>query len=352
MQTKIITREDADPAMAPLAGPQKAAIIIQMVLSEGGSLPLSSLSPHSQTRLMQDFVELGRVDRATLAVVVADLERDLGSLGLSFPRSVSDALSTLEAHLNPELVTNLRSELGLTSTPSPWGKITTLPNDKLLDLIPNEDPTIAAIILSKLEGEKASEILDEMSPELAGQVSLAMQNTGAIRPDMLARIGAMLLEALPGEAPKAFAEPPALRLANVLNAASPDRRDAVLAALTDRDAPFAEAVRASIFTFGDIPTRIAAVDISKVIRDVSQEDLIQALCYGAGPEAEATEFILSNLSQRMADALREEIAELGTVEQKPGETAMGKLTSAIRRLVDAGDITLIKPVSEAETDPD
>jgi len=41
----------------------------------------------------------------------------------------------------------------------------------------------------------------------------------------------------------------------------------------------------------------------------------------------------------MADALREEIAELGTVEQKPGETAMGKLTSAIRRLVDAGDIT-------------
>jgi len=299
---------------------------------------------------MQDFVELGRVDRATLGVVVADLERDLASVGLSFPRSVSDALSTLEAHLNPELVSDLRSELGLTSTPSPWGKITTLPNDTLLELIPDEDPTIAAIILSKLDAEKASEVLDGMPPELAGQVSLAMQNTGTIRPDMLARIGNMLVDGMPVEPPKAFTEAPALRLANLLNAASPDRRDAVLASLSDSDAAFAEEVRGSIFTFADITTRITATDISKVTRDVTQEDLVQALCYAAGPEPEAAEFILSNLSQRMADALREEITELGSVDKKPGEAAMGKLTSAIRRLVDAGEITLIKPASEGEED--
>lgn len=346
MQTKIINRKDTAPAAPALAGPQKAAIIIQMILSEGGSLPLSSLSQRSQTRLMQDFVELGRVDRATLCVVVADLERDLASVGLSFPRSVSDALSTLEAHLNPELVKELRGELGLTSTPSPWGKITTLPNDTLLGLIPNEDPTVAAIILSKLDAEKASDILDSMTPELAGQVSLAMQNTGTIRPDMLAHIGTMLLGGIPSEAPKAFTEPPALRLANLLNAASPDRRDAVLASLVESDATFAEEVRGSIFTFADITTRVAAVDISKVTRDVTQEDLVQALCYAATPEPQAAEFILSNLSQRMADALREEITELGEVDKKPGEAAMGKVTSAIRRLVDAGEITLIKPVTD------
>jgi flagellar motor switch protein FliG len=348
MQTKIINRKDAAAELPALAGPQKAAIIIQMVLSEGGSLPLSSLSQRSQTRLMQDFVELGRVDRATLGIVVADLERDLASMGLSFPRSVSDALATLEAHLNPDLVSELRGELGLTSTPSPWGKITTLPNDTLLRLIPDEDPTIAAIILSKLDAEKASEVLDAMPPELAAQVSLAMQNTATIRPDMLARIGTMLLDGIPVEPPKAFTEAPALRLANLLNAASPDRRDAVLAALSDSDAAFAEEVRSSIFTFADITTRITATDISKVTRDVAQEDLVQALCYAAGPEPEAAEFVLSNLSQRMADALREEIAELGSVDKKPGEAAMGKLTSAIRRLVDAGEISLIKPVKDGE----
>ena len=350
MQTKIINRQDSPGQPPALAGPQKAAIIIQMVLSEGGSLPLSSLSQRSQTRLMQDFVELGRVDRATLSVVVSDLERDLASVGLSFPRSVSDALTTLEAHLNPELVKDLRGQLGLTSAPSPWGKITTLPGDKLLALIPDEDPTIAATILSKLDPEKASEILDAMTPEMAGQVSLAMQNTGTIRPDMLARIGTMLVDAMPGEAPKAFTEAPALRLANLLNAASPDRRDAVLASLADSDAAFAEEVRRSIFTFADISTRISAVDISKITRDISQEDLVQALAYAAGPEPEAADFILSNLSQRMADALREEITELGPVEKKPGEVAMGKLTTAIRRLVDAGEITLIKPATEDAAD--
>ncbi len=350
MQTKTIKKRGSADQPPALAGPQKAAIIIQMVLSEGGSLPLSSLSQRSQTRLMQDFVELGRVDRATLSVVVSDLERDLAAVGLSFPRSVSDALSTLEAHLNPDLVKDLRGQLGLTSAPSPWGKITTLPREKLLALIPDEDPTVAATILSKLDPEKASEILDAMTPELAAQVSLAMQNTATVRPDMLARIGTMLADGMPVETPKAFADAPALRLANLLNAASPDRRDAVLASLGESDAAFAEEVRASIFTFADISTRIAAVDISKVTRDISQEDLVQALAYATGPEPEAADFILSNLSQRMADALREEIAELGTVEKKPGEVAMGKLTSAIRRLVDAGEIALIKPDMEKTAD--
>ena len=96
MQHKVIKppggTSETGHNLPALAGPQKAAIIIQMVLSEGGSLPLQSLSPRGQTRRMQDFVELGRVDRATLAAVVADLERDLAMQGISFPRSVTDAL--------------------------------------------------------------------------------------------------------------------------------------------------------------------------------------------------------------------------------------------------------------------
>lgn len=342
------TQVPATPdGMAPaLPGPQKAAIIIQMILSEGGSLPLSSLSARGQARLMQDFVEIGRVDRATLATVVADLERDLSMVGLSFPRSVADALNTLESHLNPDVATSLRNQLGLGAPPAPWARIVGLPTEQLVAIIPNEDPKVAAILLSKLDPEKASELLETLPEAQATQVALAMQNTATVSPEMVTQIGTMLAGSLPSERPKAFNDAPALRVANLLNAASPDKRDAVLASLSEEDPEFADLVRSLIFTFADIATRIAPPDVAKITRDVGQEDLVAALAYAMTSEAEAAEFMLSNMSQRMADALREEMEELGTVPKKAGEAAMGLITSAIRKLADAGEVTILAAKSD------
>ena len=53
------------------------------------------------------------------------------------------------------------------------------------------------------------------------------------------------------------------------------------------------------------------------------------------------EFILSNMSQRMADQIREEMEEKGGVKQKDGEAAMTTLVSNIRALADAGEIFLV-----------
>jgi flagellar motor switch protein FliG len=352
MQHKVIKAPDTTAAagtnLPALAGPQKAAIIIQMVLSEGGSLPLASLSPRGQTRLMQDFVELGRVDRATLAAVVSDLERDLAMQGISFPRSVTDALGLLESHLSPELVNDLRGQLGLKAPVSPWAKIAALEPDALMTLLPDEDPKVAAIVLSKLDPEKASELLDRLDPAQATKLSLAMQDTSDVTPDMLLQIGQMLTAGLPQETPKAFSDAPALRVANLLNAASPDRRDEVLASLGEQDPDFAAQVRKLIFTFADIATRITAVDIAKITRDVSQEELVQALAYAKASEPASTSFILDNISKRMADALQEEMAEIGEVPKNAGEAAMGAITSAIRALSDAGELTILPPNSEGE----
>ncbi|MEM6407287.1 MAG: FliG C-terminal domain-containing protein [Pseudomonadota bacterium] len=349
MQTRILG-DDAKGAPdfgAPaLAGPQKAAVIVQMILSQGGSIPLTSLSPTGQARLMKDFVELGRIDKATMENVVNDLERDISMLGLSFPRSVADALETLQAHLNPDVVDDLRSKLGLSAPPSPWPKITAMPVDELIDLIPSEDTKIAAIVLSKLDPEQASEILDKMPPEQATDLAFAMQSTKTVSPDMLNKVGQMLIRAIPKEKPTAFRDAPALRVANMLNAASPDRRDELLEQLAEKDAIFAADVRSNIFTFGDIATRIKDVDVLKITRDLSQEELVMALAYAKETDKEACEFILGNISSRMADAMREEMEDSGEISKKQGEEAMGKVTFAIRALADLGEISIMPPPSD------
>jgi len=47
------------------------------------------------------------------------------------------------------------------------------------------------------------------------------------------------------------------------------------------------------------------------------------------------------MSKRMAEALREEIGELGSVKPRDGEDAMTQVVNAIRQLEAAGEITLI-----------
>jgi flagellar motor switch protein FliG len=53
------------------------------------------------------------------------------------------------------------------------------------------------------------------------------------------------------------------------------------------------------------------------------------------------EFILGSMSSRMADGLREEMADAGKISEDDGEAAMGELIAAIRALQERGEIALI-----------
>ena len=82
----------------------------------------------------------------------------------------------------------------------------------------------------------------------------------------------------------------------------------------------------------------------KIIRLVDQPVLVTALAATVGvAELEAAaEFMLANMSQRMAQGLREEMLTRGRVKEKDAETAMAAVVMAIRQLEAAGEIVLVQ----------
>ena len=121
-------------------------------------------------------------------------------------------------------------------------------------------------------------------------------------------------------------------------------QEAPLFAEVAEDAGFAELVRKAIFTYVHVPARIHARDVPKIIRILDQAVLITAMAGAMGkPELEAAnEFILANISQRMAEGLREEITARGKVKDKDAEEAMGQIISAIRTLESSGELVLVQ----------
>jgi flagellar motor switch protein FliG len=99
-------------------------------------------------------------------------------------------------------------------------------------------------------------------------------------------------------------------------------------------------VRRAIFTFQHIPKRIDAADIPRITGAVDGDTLITALAAGLQAAPVAVEFILENMSKRMAEQMRDEAEAMNTPKEAEGEAAMQDVIAAIRGLEEAGDIRI------------
>ena len=340
--------EVSTPPSPALSGRQKAAIIVRLLLAEGAELSLADLPATLQADLIHEMASLRHVDQATVTAVVKEFLAAFSNQGLSFPGALEDTLNMMEHHISPEISKNIRKQAGLPACADPWARISGLDQERLLEIMQSESIEVGAVVLSKLKVSIAAELLGQLPGEHARRLAYAMSLTADIAPKVVRRIGEALAEQLDTQPEREFDTEPVQRVGAILNFSPAATREDVLDGLEQTDAEFATQVRKAIFTFANIPERLDPRDVPKAIRDVDQEKLVMALAAASGEEEKAVEFILSNMSKRMADALREEIAEAGTIKPKDGEAAMTAVVIAIRELVDAGEIVLIAEEEESD----
>ena len=327
---------------------QKAAVIVRYLLTEGTSLPLSSLPEHMQAALAEQMGQMRLIDRATLDDVVTEFLAELESVGLAFPGGIEGALTMMDGHISHSAAQRLRRMSSTSSKVDPWERITALPPDRLLPILLNEAVEVGAVMLSKLPVGKAADLLGKLPGERARRVAYAVSMTGNVDPETVRRIGAALLAELDNQPPRAFDQGPVERVGAILNVSPTLTRDDVLQGLEAEDAAFAAEVRKAIFTFTHIPARLNPRDAPKITRLVEQPQLVTALAAAMGKPGleEAAEFILQNISQRLAQGLREEMGARGRVKDKDAEEAMTAIIGAIRTLETSGEITLVQPEEE------
>ena len=331
-------------ASRTLTAREKAAVIVRLLLAEGTPIPLSTLPEHMQASLAEQMGRMRLIDRTTLAAVVAEFLDQLESVGLTFPGGIEGALSMMDGHISATAASRLRRLAGASSRVDPWDRIAAIAADRLLPLLEAESVEVAAVTLSKLPVPRAAELLAQMPGERARRVAYAVSMTGNVDPETVRRIGLSLVSQLDAQPPRAFETPPVERVGAILNVSSAQTRELVLEGLAAQDQGFADQVRRAIFTFAHLPARLLPRDVPKVLRMVDMPRLVTAMA-GAQADpllAEAAEFLLTNMSQRMSQSLREEIAARGKVRDKDAQEAMAAVILAVRQLEAAGELALIQ----------
>lgn len=323
-----------------LSQPQKAAIIVRLLLSEGSPIPVSALPEDMQADLTGEMGQLRLVDRDTLHAVVEEFLSELEGIGLTFPGGMEGALKAMDGHISDEAASRLRRAGA--GPADPWERLNALPVEKLIPVLESEAVEVAAIVLSKLPVTKSADLLGKLPGPHARRVAYAVSRTGNVDPATVKRIGLTLSQQLEADPPRAFTAAPGERVGAILNVSPSQTRNDVLTALETEDATFFAEVRRAIFTFAHIPERISTTDIPKIIRPIDPATLITALA--ADPQT--AEFIYANLSQRMAQTLRDGVSERGLPRPKDAEAAMNSVVEALRTLEAAGEITLRRPGEE------
>lgn len=351
----MLMQTDFAPPMTPpppgLTRKRKAAMIVQLLISDGNTLALSELPEHLQEALAEEMGAIRLVDRDTVNAVANEFVEILESIGLSAPGGMAAAVAALSNHISPGLARRLQAQIDGQMGLDPWGRLLALEDEEFKTILLNESIPVGAVLLSKLPVTRAAKVLGMIPGEMARRITFAVSQTENVGPEAVFRIGQGLVADYCKTRETAFEKTPVVRVGDILNSSPSMVRDDVLDGLEAEDETFAKSVRKKIFTFANIPDRLRPIDVPGLLRVIEPESLHKAMAAGfslGGDENDAAEYILSCISQRMANQIKEEANGIGTQKPAEAEEAMNIVAAAIRDLADAGTITLIEPEEDEE----
>ncbi|MEM9784422.1 MAG: FliG C-terminal domain-containing protein, partial [Pseudomonadota bacterium] len=340
-------RAPRPPALATLSSPEKAAIVIAALGPESSGPILEALDEGSLRNFTAAMARLRRVDPEVVRHVIAEFLDAIRMQDDVVRGGVGMAREMLEPHVTDGLLTRLLDDIDSPSASNVWKKLAKVSDEALAEFLSREHPQTAAVVLSKLSSEHAARVLNRFEQDRAREVVMGITRTQSLDVNVIEAIGASVSrDFLATNQHIAPRRDPAERVGAIMNYVSADMRDFILEHVEETQPDFAEDIRRKMFTFDDIPKRIATRDIAAVVRECERDVLLRALRYGSDNGSEAVPFILGAISQRVADQLKGEMTEIDKLRRRDGEAAQAGVIATIRAIEGRGELKLIMPEEE------
>ena len=205
------------------------------------------------------------------------------------------------------------------------------------ELIKNEHPQIIAAILVHLERDQAASVLSALTDRTRNDVILRVATLEGIQPNALKELNEALAKVLSGSDKLKRAALGGIRTAaEILNYMGSTQEASVMDGIKEHDSELAQKIQDEMFVFDNI-LELDDKAVQLVLREVQSESLVLAL---KGASSELREKVFSNMSQRAAEMLRDDLESKGPVRVSEVEAEQKEILKIVRRLVEEGQIAL------------
>ena len=323
-----------DPAAA-LSGAQKCAILLLLLEEAQAAELLRRMSAREVRAVGEAMLTVAEIaPDAVNAVLDEFLARTRGVEALD--AQGREARARLSLALGSPRAERVIEELGPPAALPRFTQLDWLDAATTAQLLAAEHPQAIAVVLAHLPEARAALVMDGLAEATQADVVLRLATLGPVPPAEIATLESALdarlavLTRAQGSTRLAGADYTA-RLVNLSS-----QQKLLLDALAASDPELATRISEQSFMFEDL-ARLAPRELQLVLREVDQGQLTLAL-KGASPRLR--ELVLSSMSSRAADQLRDELAESGPVRKTEVVAAQSEITALVRRLGDRGALMM------------
>ncbi len=320
-----------------LTGPQKAAIFL---LTMGEEFTAEVYKYLSEEEIKRIGVEMARLDYIPAEAVKKVLDEAnfqsrelLADLSVSPEDFLKESLLKAYGERGKEIYEEIRQELG----PKVFEKLRRLDPRTIANFLRNEHPQTIAIIIVHLDPDKAGQIIAYLPESLRSEVVYRVAELDKVDPEIIKEISAALeeeLESIGGTFSRKLGG--VERAAEILSHVGRDLEEEILSEVEEENPSLAEEVRKHLFTFEDL-LKVDNTAIQAILKEISTEDLKLALKTAS---EELREKFFSNMSERAAQLLREDLEIMGPVRVADVENAQQNIIKVAKRLEQEGKIVL------------
>jgi flagellar motor switch protein FliG len=322
-----------------LSGREKAAILLVALGTEQAAAIMRHL-PHDAIETLS--IEMAKTRGVQPTVTAAVMEEALHTArayeymaegGVDFAREV------LERSLGADKAADILGRLSAVMERRPFEFLRRIPAEQIHAFMRSESPQTVALVVANLHTKLGAEVLALFEEEQQVEIAMRIATMGESSPDVVRAVEDVVRQKLSDVVQQEYGVVGGVSsLAQILNYVDRSTERNVLETVAGLDAKLAEELRALLFTFEDI-LKLDDRSIQLILRETEQTDLALAL---RGTPEEARERVYANMSERGAEMLKEEISYMPPQRRRAVEEAQGRIVAVVRRLEEAGAITLTR----------
>jgi len=335
------TKNEAEP----LTNIRKAAMLLAVLGENASAQLLQQLSEEDVNKVSREVAKLTAISAEQAESVLEEFHHisNAGDYvargGIEFARKL--LLKAFEPEHAKRLLDRLTKALGADATS--LDAIQKADPQQLAKFIHNEHPQTIALVLSHLNYSQAAALLTSLPAAMRADVSQRMASLDQISPEIILKIAAVIdqkLKALGEFSRESYGGVRAV--AEMLNRLDSTSGREILDHIDQQDTNLAETIRHLMFVFEDL-LLIDPLGLKEVLAKVDRKVLTVAL---KGTSEQLRNHILSCMSQRGADMLREDMEALGPIKIKEVEQSQQQIIALVRQLESEGVLSLKGAVGE------
>ena len=321
--------------MSESNGLRKAAVLLMSLPEDIAVQLMGDLEPKHVEQVSIEIAKIGRLSGAEQVDVINEFaESNPHSMGGSGGLDVAQSLVEKALGKNArDTLDNVKQSIDAL----PFGFLKRVDPQNLLTFIIDEHPQTIALILCHLPCSYGAEIISGLPTDRQLSVIRRIANMGQTSPEVIKEVETGLGNRMASVMSQSYENSGGIpSVADILNVTDRATERALLENLAQEDPELVEEIRRLMFVFDDI-NKLSDRDVQSVLKHVESSQWALAM-KGCGEELQAK--ILGNMSQRAADMLREEMEYLGPVRLSEVEAMQQQVVDVIRRLEDAGDVSV------------